>query len=48
MGKDAWGEILRHQLDSRHGPCNFVALVQRKPDRPLHRVDEKIGNRTLG
>jgi len=27
--KDAWNEILRHQLDSRHGPCNFVELMPR-------------------
>ena len=27
--KDAWNEILRYQLDSRHGPCNFVELMPR-------------------
>lgn len=27
--KDGWGEILRHQLDSRHQPCNFVELMPR-------------------
>ena len=37
--------ILNTQLDSRHGPCNFAALVQRKPDRPVHRLDEVIGDK---
>ncbi len=27
--KDAWNGILLHQLDSRHGPCNLVALMPR-------------------
>jgi molybdenum cofactor biosynthesis protein B len=27
--KDGWGEILRHQLDSRHQPCNLVELMPR-------------------
>ncbi len=27
--KDAWDEILVHQLDSRHHPCNFVELMPR-------------------
>ncbi len=27
--KDAWKEILRHQLDSRHRPCNLVELMPR-------------------
>ncbi|MBK8906596.1 MAG: molybdenum cofactor biosynthesis protein B [Rhodospirillales bacterium] len=27
--KDAWDEILVHQLDSRHTPCNFVELMPR-------------------
>lgn len=43
--RTGWEGILSTQLDSRHGPCNFSALVQRKPDKPLHRVDEKIGDR---
>ncbi len=25
----AWDEILAHQLDSRHRPCNFVELIPR-------------------
>ncbi len=27
--KDGWQEILRWQLDSRHGPCNLVELMPR-------------------
>lgn len=27
--KDAWDEILRWQLDSRHRPCNFVEMMPR-------------------
>jgi molybdopterin adenylyltransferase len=27
--KDAWDQILVHQLDSRHRPCNFVELMPR-------------------
>ncbi|MHC8508932.1 MAG: molybdenum cofactor biosynthesis protein B [Rhodospirillales bacterium] len=27
--KDGWDEILLHQLDSRHKPCNFVELMPR-------------------
>jgi molybdenum cofactor biosynthesis protein B len=27
--KDAWTEILRYQLDSRHLPCNLVELMPR-------------------
>lgn len=27
--KDAWDEILVHQLDSRYRPCNFVELMPR-------------------
>lgn len=27
--KDGWDKILIHQLDSRHGPCNFVELMPR-------------------
>lgn len=41
--RTGWEGILRDQLDSTHKPCNFCALIQRKPDRPLHRIDERIG-----
>ena len=27
--RDAWDEILVHQLDYRHGPCNFVEIMPR-------------------
>ena len=27
--KDGWDEILVHQLDSRHKPCNFVDILPR-------------------
>ncbi|MEO1138891.1 MAG: molybdenum cofactor biosynthesis protein B [Pseudomonadota bacterium] len=27
--KDAWDEILKHQFDYRHGPCNFVEIMPR-------------------
>lgn len=27
--KDAWDDILVHQLDARHKPCNFVELMPR-------------------
>lgn len=27
--KDAWDGILKHQLDSRHRPCNFVQIMPR-------------------
>ncbi len=31
--KDAWGGILKDQLDSRHRPCNFVELMPRLMER---------------
>ncbi|WP_148861467.1 molybdenum cofactor biosynthesis protein B [Marinobacter fonticola] len=37
-----WDKILREQLDNRHAPCNFAALVNRKPPRALHRLDEPL------
>lgn len=27
--KDAWDDILKHQLDHRHQPCNFVEIMPR-------------------
>ncbi|MEA2976115.1 MAG: molybdopterin adenylyltransferase [Alphaproteobacteria bacterium] len=27
--RDAWDEILQHQLDYRHRPCNFVEIMPR-------------------
>lgn len=31
--RDAWEGILRHQLDYRHKPCNFVELMPRLDER---------------
>ncbi len=31
--RDAWEAILRHQLDYRHMPCNFVELMPRLLER---------------
>lgn len=40
--RTGWEGILREQLDSRHRPCNFAALVGRKPDRPIARLDDAL------
>jgi len=37
-----WEALLRQQLDSRHRPCNFAALVRRKPDRDLTPLDRAL------
>ncbi|GGC69699.1 molybdenum cofactor biosynthesis protein B [Marinobacter halophilus] len=44
--RTGWNGILKAQLDSRHGPCNFSALVLRKPERAFRRIQEVIGNRS--
>ncbi|WP_138379617.1 molybdenum cofactor biosynthesis protein B [Luteithermobacter gelatinilyticus] len=31
--KDGWDNILKEQLDSRHGPCNFVGILPRLKER---------------
>ena len=31
--KDGWNGILKEQLDSRFGPCNFVSLIDRLQER---------------
>jgi molybdenum cofactor biosynthesis protein B len=31
--KDAWDEILQHQLDYRHMPCNFVEIFPRLSEK---------------
>jgi len=31
--RDGWDEILRHQLDYRHKPCNFVELLPRLQEK---------------
>jgi molybdenum cofactor biosynthesis protein B len=34
--KDAWEQILKFQLDSRHRPCNFVELMPRlREEKPI-------------
>jgi len=38
--RDAWDEILVHQLDYRHGPCNFVEIMPRL-DEHLRREKAK-------
>jgi molybdenum cofactor biosynthesis protein B len=38
--KDAWDEILVHQLDYRYGPCNFVEIMPRL-DEDLRRPKAK-------
>lgn len=43
--RTGWEGILKHQLDSRHKPCNFAGLVLRKPERQLPRVDQRIGGK---
>lgn len=43
--RTGWNGILSSQLDSRHTPCNFAGLVLRKPDKPMHRLGEVVGQR---
>src|SRR6516165_905782 len=38
--RDAWDEILVHQLDYRYGPCNFVEIMPRL-DEHLRRAKAK-------
>ena len=40
--KDAWDEILLHQLDYRYRPCNFVEIMPRL-DEHLRRAKAKDG-----
>jgi molybdenum cofactor biosynthesis protein B len=40
--RTGWEGILRDQLDNRHKPCNFSALVQRKPGRDLSPIDNPL------
>ena len=35
--KDAWDDILVHQLDYRHKPCNFVEIMPRLLENDLGR-----------
>ena len=43
--RTGWEGILLSQLDSRHTPCNFSGLVLRKPEKPMERLNEVIGQR---
>lgn len=43
--RTGWNGILLSQLDSRHTPCNFSALVSSKPEKPMQRLGEVIGQR---
>ena len=36
--KDAWDEILLHQLDYRHKPCNFVEIMPRLLEKGTGRM----------
>ena len=36
--KDAWDEILVHQLDYRHKPCNFVEIMPRLLEKGVGRT----------
>ncbi len=38
--RDAWDEILVHQLDSRYQPCNFVELMPRLQERRTEPPDD--------
>lgn len=40
--RTGWEGILREQLDNRHTPCNFSALVRRKPQRDLSAIDTPL------
>ena len=39
--KDAWDDILSHQLDYRHKPCNFVEIMPRLLEKNLGRFGKK-------
>jgi len=41
--RTGWEGILKDQLDSRHQPCNFSALVFGKPEKPMERLNQRIG-----
>jgi molybdenum cofactor biosynthesis protein B len=43
--RTGWEGILKNQLNSTHKPCNFCAMVLRKPDSPIARLDENIGSK---
>ena len=39
--RDAWDDILSHQLDYRHKPCNFVEIMPRLLEKNLGRSGKK-------
>ena len=39
--KDAWDDILLHQLDYRHKPCNFVEIMPRLLEKNIGRSGKK-------
>ena len=39
--KDAWDDILFHQLDYRHKPCNFVEIMPRLLEKNIGRSGKK-------
>ena len=41
--KDAWDEILIHQLDYRNKPCNFVEIIPRLLEKGQGRTGKLIG-----
>ncbi|MCK7548982.1 molybdenum cofactor biosynthesis protein B [Marinobacter koreensis] len=46
--RTGWNGILKSQLDSRHKPCNFTALVLRKPqNEAFSRLQDVIGTRAI-
>lgn len=45
--RTGWDGILREQLDSRHKPCNFTALMLRKPERDVQRLQQIIGSKAV-
>jgi|SRR5690554_4131836 len=46
--RTGWNGILKSQLDSHHKPCNFAALLLRKPERAFNRIHEVIGSVASG
>lgn len=45
--RTGWEGILKNQLNSTHKPCNFCALVLRKPGNAVEKLDERIGSKAL-
>lgn len=40
--RTGWEGIIRDQLDSRHRPCNFSALLGRKPVKPVELLSREV------